>query len=336
MKKRFYVMLVIFVLVLAACGGNTNTGGEGKKDGTKQARILMVPSGNDYLIASGLAQMAKEQGSKINYTISDAGGNMGQIRNVMQGKADLANIVGSNGTFAYNGTHSFEGEQYKDLRGVVAVPAPIVQFIVKADSGINSLNDFKNNARIVTFEGTAHMVVNAIMERAGKKLDKDYKLQTLPGPEQIDALKDGTADALVTWSTVPSPGYTSLDQTTSIKILPIEEEILEDIHEEYDPGAEFYTVEKDVYSGQTDEALTSMSTRYYVTNSEVDEEIIYEFTKFLIENADELATYHPSASHISLENAIDPIGIPLHPGAVKYYEEQGIDIPEERMPPEMK
>lgn len=334
--KKFYAMLIIFVLLLTACGGNTNTGGEGKEGGVKQARILMVPSGNDYLIASGLAQMAKEQGSKINYTISDAGGNMGQIRSVMQGKADLANIVGSNGTFAYNGTHTFDGEQYEGLRGVVAVPAPIVQFIVKSDSGINSLSDFKNNARIVTFEGTAHMVVNAIMERAGKKLDVDYKLQTLPGPEQIDALKDGTADALVTWSTVPSPGYTSLDQTTSIKILPIEKDILEDIHREYDPGAEFYTVQKDVYSGQTEEALTSMSTRFYVTNAEVDDEIIYEFTKFLIENAEELAKYHPSASEISLENAVGPISIPLHPGAIKYYQEKGIDIPEDKMPSEMK
>ncbi len=149
-------------------------------------------------------------------------------------------------------------------------------------------------------------------------------------------MKDGKIDALVTWSTVPSPGYESLDQTTSIKILPIEEEILKEVQKEFDPGAELYTIPKGVYSGQEEEALTSQSTRYYITSKDVDDETIYEFTKFLIENAQELTKYHPSAEGITLENAIQPIAIPLHPGAIKYYEEQGIEIPDERIPSEMK
>jgi uncharacterized protein len=328
--RKFYFLLLAILVFLAGCSG-TQTGSQA--GGDKQARIFMVPSGNDFLIASGMAQLATEKGEPIKYTISDDPGNMSSIRKVMQGKGELTNIVGSNAVYAYNGTHTFEGEQYKKIRAVVAVPPPIVQVIVRSDSGINSLDDFNDNAVIATFQGTAHMVVNYMMEQAGKKLDEDYTLQTLPGTEQIDALKDGTIDALVTWSTVPSPGYVGLDQTTSIKILPIEKDILEAMHKEFDPGAQFFTVPKGVYSGQEEEAVTSQSTRYYISNADVDEEIIYEFTKFLIENAESLVKYHPSAKDITIENALNGISIPLHPGAVKYYQERGIEIPEEIMPP---
>jgi len=335
--KKLFLLAIMTLVILAGCN-NEQTGADSKSGSSSgkptQARIFMVPSGNDFLIASGMAQLATEKGEDIKYTISDDPGNMSSIRKVMQGKGELTNIVGANAVFAYNGTHVFEGEQYKDLRAVVSVPAPIVQFIVREDSGINSLADFKDNATIGTFQGSAHNTVNLIMKQAGKKLDEDYNLQTLPGPEQIDALKDGAIEALVTWSTIPSPGYVGLDQTTSIKILPIEEEILHAMHEELDPGAELFTVPKGVYSGQTEEALTSKSTRYFITNAEVDEKIIYDFTKFLLENAQELVKYHPSAEEITLENAIKGITVPLHPGAVKYYQEQGIEIPDEIMPPE--
>ncbi|MGM0901250.1 MAG: TAXI family TRAP transporter solute-binding subunit [Bacillota bacterium] len=337
--KKFYLLFFAMLVILAGCNSEqsgTDSNSNSSSEKPTQARIFMVPSGNDFLIASGMAQLATEKGEDIKYTISDDPGNMSSIRKVMQGKGELTNIVGANAVYAYNGTHTFEGEPYENLRAVVSVPAPVVQFIVREDSGIDSLDDFKDNATIATFQGTAHMTVNLIMEKAGKKLDKDYNLQTLPGSEQIDALKDGAIDALVTWSTVPSPGYVGLDQTTSIKILPIDEGVLKEMQAELDPGAELFTVPKGVYSGQKEEALTSKSTRYYITNSEVDEKIIYDFTKFLIENAQELVKYHPSAEEITIENAIKGISVPLHPGAVKYFQEQGIEIPDEIMPPESK
>ncbi|WP_106498351.1 TAXI family TRAP transporter solute-binding subunit [Lentibacillus sp. Marseille-P4043] len=166
MKKIFFLIILVVLVIMSGCSSGE---AGGQKVDSNQVRIFMVPSGNDYLIASGMAQMAKEQDEEISYTISDAAGNMGAIRKVMKGKGELTNIVGSNGKFAYNGTHTFEGEQYEGIRGVVAVPPPIIQFIVRDDSGIDSIADFKDNDMIATFQGTAHMVVEFIMENAGKK-----------------------------------------------------------------------------------------------------------------------------------------------------------------------
>ena len=59
---------------------------------------------------------------------------------------------------------------------------------------------------------------------------------------------------------------------------------------------------------------------------------VYTMTKVLFEHVDELRTVHAKATAISLETALDGMSIPLHPGAIKYYEEKGLSVPEELKP----
>lgn len=172
-------------------------------------------------------------------------------------------------------------------------------------------------------------MVETFLGAAGKELDVDYTLQTLPPQEQIDAVQDGNASALITWTTLPSPGYESMDQSTSIKILHLEDEIIEKIQTEIDPGGEPVTAPAGLYSGQEEDVTVYMSPRFYATRADVDEEMVYEFTKYMIENAEELTKYHPTAEEITIENTLSQMMIPLHPGAIKYFEEEGYEVPEE-------
>jgi TRAP-type uncharacterized transport system substrate-binding protein len=55
-------------------------------------------------------------------------------------------------------------------------------------------------------------------------------------------------------------------------------------------------------------------------------------TKILYENIDELAKAHQVAKQIDMNKAFEGLMIPLHPGAIKYYEEQGIKVPDKLKP----
>jgi len=70
--------------------------------------------------------------------------------------------------------------------------------------------------------------------------------------------------------------------------------------------------------------------------ADVDEEVVYLLTKTMFENLDYLKKVHKACNYIKLENALSGLPVPLHPGAVKYFREKGIEIPEELIPPEMK
>ncbi|MEB3806494.1 MAG: hypothetical protein GSR73_03160, partial [Desulfurococcales archaeon] len=64
-------------------------------------------------------------------------------------------------------------------------------------------------------------------------------------------------------------------------------------------------------------------------------DIVYLMTKILFEHADELKSkvQKQSVQYISLEHALDGLSIPLHPGAYKYYTENGLSVPDEFKPP---
>jgi TRAP transporter TAXI family solute receptor len=62
-------------------------------------------------------------------------------------------------------------------------------------------------------------------------------------------------------------------------------------------------------------------------NADVDEEAVYLITKTIYENLAFLNNIHPATKVMSLEKAIAGLPAPLHPGAARYYKEQGLEIP---------
>ena len=61
-----------------------------------------------------------------------------------------------------------------------------------------------------------------------------------------------------------------------------------------------------------------------MTHEDVDEETVYQMTKLLFENLDRMESAHSAAAAIYIQNAVDENPVPLHPGAERYYREQGL------------
>jgi TRAP transporter TAXI family solute receptor len=64
-------------------------------------------------------------------------------------------------------------------------------------------------------------------------------------------------------------------------------------------------------------------SNYLITHEEVPEEVVYAMTKGMFENLDQLIAAHADGKCITLENAVKGIAVPLHPGAEKYYKQDG-------------
>ena len=58
------------------------------------------------------------------------------------------------------------------------------------------------------------------------------------------------------------------------------------------------------------------------------EDEIYTLTKTIYEHLDDIRTINAKANYVSLEDAMSGIPSNLHPGAIKYYEEQGLTVPD--------
>ena len=79
-----------------------------------------------------------------------------------------------------------------------------------------------------------------------------------------------------------------------------------------------------VYKGQ-DNAIPTLSVQaILVVNKDLPDDVVYTITKTLFENLPDVAKAHNKAAEISLAHAFDGITIPFHPGAEKYFKENGV------------
>ncbi len=84
-----------------------------------------------------------------------------------------------------------------------------------------------------------------------------------------------------------------------------------------------YTITADVY-GAAEDTQTVAVKATIVVKADLDEELVYNLTKGLFENLDAVAAAHAKGNEMSLEGAVQGVSVPLHPGAAKYFEEQGL------------
>ncbi|MBP0574270.1 TAXI family TRAP transporter solute-binding subunit, partial [Mycobacterium tuberculosis] len=78
------------------------------------------------------------------------------------------------------------------------------------------------------------------------------------------------------------------------------------------------------YEGQTADVMTAAIPNYLVTRADLADDLVYQMTKALFDNLDQLHAAHAAAKAMTLQGAVKNPVAPIHPGAAKYYAEKGI------------
>ena len=93
-----------------------------------------------------------------------------------------------------------------------------------------------------------------------------------------------------------------------------------------------YELAAGMYDGMDEAVQTIGIPNVLVVNADMDEELAYQLTQLLFENTDELIAVHPAANDTTVEFTMDSTPVPLHPGALRYFEEVGAEIPDRLRP----
>ncbi len=157
-------------------------------------------------------------------------------------------------------------------------------------------------------------------EEIEKNGGKVYHLA--PG-QMADMLRDGKADVSMDVVGLGQPAMQELTMTKEMFFPQFSEETLKALGEfGYAPKV----MPANTWKGQTKDINTMVSSADYVINSDVPDEVVYAITKSIVENKPELVKQLPVMEQYIPEKSADPIlrGLPLHPGAEKYYREKGM------------
>lgn len=223
------------------------------------------------------------------------------------------------------------GTEYTDLRALFPMYVTPFQAVALERSGIASVADL--DGRTVG-TGPRGGTGGTYWERWFEELGLDVNVQNGPLGDQISQLSDGRLDAVATAAGVPTAAISEVETTTDVVIFSLSEEQIAQMLPNL-PYAEEMEIPAGVYSSLEEPLKTLGMWNVAFTDDDMPESLAYEIVKAIFENHDDLVATHSSAVETTLENVPKSGFMPYHPGAVRYYREHGIEVSDERLPPEL-
>ncbi|WP_420394608.1 TAXI family TRAP transporter solute-binding subunit [Acuticoccus sp.] len=279
-------------------------------------------SGVYYPLGVALAKIYDEAIEGARTQVQSTKGSVENINLLVQGRGEVALALADTIIAAAEGNADAGFPQpVETLRSIAATYPNYVQIAASEASGITDLEGLRGKALSVGAPASGtELNARAILGAAGLSYDDLGKVEYLPFGESVELIKNRQLDATLQSAGLGVASIRDLSASIPIRMVPIPASIADTL------GAPFQAADipAGTYDGQ-DEAVPALAiTNILITSSEVDEELVYEMTKALFENLDELKTAHPAAASIDPATATTDLPVPLHPGAERYYKEAGL------------
>jgi len=316
MKKSIVVVLIVVLalsLMLTSCASNEQfvtitTGGTG---------------GTYYPIGGAIAKAISDNAENITVTGQAGNASVANCNLINEGETESALAQNNVAYWAYNGEGSFEGNPITKIAGIASLYPEAIQLVALTESGITSVADLKGKKVCVGEAGSGVYadVVN-ILAAFGMTVD-DIKADYLSFSEASQKLKDKQIDAAFLTAGYPTSAVVDVATSRDITIVPMDEATLDSLIE----ASPYYAkaiIPAGTYKGVDVDTVTATTMAMLICSTELSEELVYTLTKTMWENQNVIAQAHEKGKVVTLDSALDGMGIPLHPGAAKYYKEQGL------------
>jgi TRAP transporter TAXI family solute receptor len=138
----------------------------------------------------------------------------------------------------------------------------------------------------------------------------------------VEAIRDGRGDLLIAVVTPKHPSITEIATFADVKFLPLDPERVKGLVAlGYQPAA----MPANEFKNQPDPIETVGFPTVLITNTALPEAVAYTITKTICESKEALVRGHAGLAMFEPQVAWKPenVGLPLHPGAERYYRERG-------------
>jgi TRAP transporter TAXI family solute receptor len=227
--------------------------------------------------------------------------------------------------WAYTGTGTMEGkEPAKDLRTIAALFQEHIHLVALKKSNINSVKDLKGKRVSLDEPGSGTYVDAKLILESNGLSTSDVKAEALKGKAATDALRNGKVDAIFVVAGYPTGAIVELASAVDIKLVPIDGAGAKALTSKYGFFSES-PIPSGTYEG-VDQVNTVAVGAQWFTSAKEDSELIYQITKALWnkESRKLMDVGHAKGKTITPDTALSGVGVPLHPGAEKFYKEAGL------------
>jgi TRAP transporter TAXI family solute receptor len=264
----------------------------------------------------------KEQGIKV--TAESSGASVANAKLIGQGDTDFAILQNDIASYAHNGKEGMFDEAVSNLLGVCTLFPEHVQVVARKDSNIKSIADLKGKKVAIgpVGSGTAENA-KQILEAWGLKVEDLGKAEQLTASQSADYIKDGRLDAAFFTVAVGAAVIMDTALIVDAAIVPIEGPNVDKLIAQY-PFYAKQVVTGGLYKGNDNDVNTVSVMAMLSARADLEEEIVYAIVNAMYSDLEQLRKAHAKFKNIQMEDGLIGMGIPLHPGAEKYFKEKGV------------
>lgn len=255
-----------------------------------------------------------------------ANGSVANVNAIAGGTLESGFSQSDVATWAQTGTGIWEGrEAVESLRAIANLYPETIHLVAAADSGITSVADLAGKTVSLDEPGSGTLVDAQIILAAYGLTEADVDAQYLKPDQAADRMRDGAMDAFFFVGGFPAGAIAELASQNDITLVPIAGTEAEGVRGEYTFFAE-NIVPAGTYEGVDQDVTTLSVGAQWITSADQPEELIYEVTRALWNDSTRrlLDAGHAKGREITADTALDGVGIPLHPGAERFYREAGL------------
>lgn len=297
--------------------------------------------GTYYPVGVALATLTKvklePEGGPTLSAISSAG-SAENIKLLREGQVKFAILQGIYGAWARDGSGGMTGDGPQPyLRAVTTLWPNVEHWVVRSEYAVTGtaadfayLRDRRVSigARNSGTEGSGR----ALLTNLGYAPDGDFRLVYQGYEPSADGLQNGTLDAANLPAGPPVAAVTRVFAAMggSVRLLSFTDEQLIQANTPRALWAR-YVIPAGTYPGQFQPVQTLGQPNFLAVHEDVPEDDVYRIVETIYSNLPFLQAIHKATADMSLDTAVSGLPIPLHPGAARYYQVTGVDVPADLM-----
>lgn len=328
MKKKTVVFFAL-VLIASLAASSVAFAAAPKVDRAKQfITVLTGPSSGIYFpIGGAFSTFLGSIGYRTSATAT--GATAENINALLTGQGEMAVAMSDSVIQAVESFGAYDGKPAaKELRSIMGLWPNFCQIVTTADSGINKFEDMKGK-RVGVGAPNSGVEINArMMFEAHGMSYSDCRVDYLNYGEAIDQMKNGQCDVAFVTSGLGNATIMELGTTKKIKFVPVEGEPLKNLLEKYP----FYigaTIPKETY-GTDEDTTTAAVMNIMIVHENLPDDVVYDILDnvYSEKGLEAIQASHSTAKvNIKPETALRGIAgtsVPMHPGAIKFYQDKGM------------
>ena len=329
LSPLFLTILGVAVIAAFAAPGcdkpAKDSGGQAKaKTGRQFVTIGTAPAGGAFApVGNAIAGVVEANKGDLDWVVAPQGtkGTQENIRKLEAGELEFGMANAAISYFAVKGEGAW-GKPH-EVRAVATLAPNVGIFVTTKSSGIKTLADLKGKRVVLGPAGAGFdyflkplLKVHGVTYEDMDVLDGNYFTAG-------DMIADGKADAAFMGGAIPIPAVTQLCASQDVVFIKLDADAPDKLTEY--PFYFTVPVKAGAYDDLKEDIVgINVGNMHLITHANVSDDMVYNLTKTMFENREQVAEKHPAGKALNPKNAIRDTGTPFHPGAIKFYKEAGL------------